>query len=585
MTNYPTEWTGGKERGAIVEFPKNNPTSYLVTLSPPKQKQIYKSFNFKEYGSKDKALFAAKEYRKQESDKLELTLNQIRYIDKDTIEVKLTQDKIMKTDAKFLDKVEKYKLHVRVKKDKKSGTIKNYVYCQKGKEKWPFTNLICNHSLVGYDNGDTLDLRSFNLKELRKGKLIQIVDDDSDDDNDKNISIKTDSKKDKYQEIIDQLSTCPQPVLDYAELKNSREYSFERKLACFQKAKKIVEKRGGKMLSQPYEYQTAHTKLKIQCPDGHIWFVTWSNLNLQKWCPKCNLHIGELISKSAVEFLLDVPFEKVRPSWLKFNTHPLELDAYNEKYKLAVEYNGQQHYQYVSNFHRSEDDFKKQQERDKKKAELCKEHGIDLIIVAFTTNNEDICKHLNRELIDLGYNIPKDRYKEFKLESYQQIISRTEKIQKLIEDKGGELIDGVYISRDSFVTIKCDKGHIEQKKIKNLVQGNWCQTCAHKVSDESKILISNTLINYYQSEEGKKKKKQSFEVRAATMAKEREELRATITEKYCSCQKCERKGQLQPTSAFGKKADAKDGFQPYCKVCINRIKVENREKKKNISKV
>ena len=42
--NYPTEWFGGKSRGSIKEYPEENSKSYIVTMSPPEGKQIYKLF-------------------------------------------------------------------------------------------------------------------------------------------------------------------------------------------------------------------------------------------------------------------------------------------------------------------------------------------------------------------------------------------------------------------------------------------------------------------------------------------------------------------------------------------------------------
>ena len=50
----------------------------------------------------------------------------------------------------------------------------------------------------------------------------------------------------------------------------------------------------------------------------------------------------------------------------------LELDGYNHKLRLAFEYNGYQHYDYPNVFHKTREEFYKQRERDRLKAELCK---------------------------------------------------------------------------------------------------------------------------------------------------------------------------------------------------------------------
>src|ERR1700744_4516952 len=98
---YPTNWQLGKARGSI----KESATNYLVTMSPPGIKQIIKYFLFRDYKSKTEAYEKASEWCMQKSDEYGLTRNKIRYIDKDTIEVKLTQDQIMTTDAKFIKEV------------------------------------------------------------------------------------------------------------------------------------------------------------------------------------------------------------------------------------------------------------------------------------------------------------------------------------------------------------------------------------------------------------------------------------------------------------------------------------------------
>lgn len=96
---------------------------------------------------------------------------------------------------------------------------------------------------------------------------------------------------------------------------------------------------------------------------------------------------------------------------------------------------------------------------------------------------------------------------------------------------------------------------------------------------DTKQQISKTLKEYNMTEKGKQTKAAGFVKRSNTLTKEREELRRTMTHKLCTHKNCANKDKLQPTTAFSKKTEAKDGLQPYCKLCINTIKSEKRKEK------
>ena len=157
---YPTIWSLGKPRGSM----KDCNSYYQVTISPPGGKQITTSFSVTRYKTREAALKAADDYMMKKSAELGLTRNQIRYLDKDTIEVQLTQGIIMKTDAANIDAVQKHPLNV--KTDKRFGNIKYRVLAQDKKKAFPFTDLIVEYKIVEYINKNTLDLRICNLKEF-----------------------------------------------------------------------------------------------------------------------------------------------------------------------------------------------------------------------------------------------------------------------------------------------------------------------------------------------------------------------------------------------------------------------------------
>ena len=138
---YPTEWQYGKPRGVI----KENPTNYQLRITvydkenKPDNKNIY--FLFRNYNNKEECYKDCVKKQFEISNNNNLTRNRIRFLDKDTIEVELTQNKYLITDSIFLDKVEKYPVSVKQKADK------FYVVCQDKKKTFAFVNLITNSKL------------------------------------------------------------------------------------------------------------------------------------------------------------------------------------------------------------------------------------------------------------------------------------------------------------------------------------------------------------------------------------------------------------------------------------------------------
>lgn len=116
---------------------------------------------------------------------------------------------------------------------------------------------------------------------------------------------------------------------------------------------------------------------------------------------------GEAECRRVLQHHFNRPFNSVRPDFLRnpvtggsFN---LELDCYNPELKLAVEYNGVQHYKYVPYFHKNYEAFLNQKYRDELKYRMCKEAGITVIPVPSTVKIPDIRNYLIKELRRHGY--------------------------------------------------------------------------------------------------------------------------------------------------------------------------------------
>jgi hypothetical protein len=114
---------------------------------------------------------------------------------------------------------------------------------------------------------------------------------------------------------------------------------------------------------------------------------------------------GEMKCKLYLEKIFSKPFQKIRPDMLK-NTvtgKNLELDLYNDELKLAIEYNGEQHYKFFPKIHKNYEHFQTQKYRDEMKKMLCQTNGITLIEVPYT-EKDNIENYLFQQLNIKGFS-------------------------------------------------------------------------------------------------------------------------------------------------------------------------------------
>jgi len=118
--------------------------------------------------------------------------------------------------------------------------------------------------------------------------------------------------------------------------------------------------------------------------------------------PKEFVSKGEKICCNVLSEIFNKPFTRVRPDFLKNpeTSCNLELDCYNAELKLAVEYNGEQHYKFPHPFHKNINDFLKTVRRDRFKAEMCDLLGIYLIVVPYTVPHHQIREYIKYYLPD-----------------------------------------------------------------------------------------------------------------------------------------------------------------------------------------
>jgi hypothetical protein len=110
---------------------------------------------------------------------------------------------------------------------------------------------------------------------------------------------------------------------------------------------------------------------------------------------------GETECRRVLETVFGKSFSKARPDFLSnpiTGGNNLELDCYNDELKIACEYNGIQHYEFIPYFHKNKDQFQTQKYRDDMKRRVCKEQSITLIEVSYTVKIKDIESYIVTEL-------------------------------------------------------------------------------------------------------------------------------------------------------------------------------------------
>lgn len=376
----------------------------------------------------------------------------------------------------------------------------------------------------------------------------------------------------KYREVNKEQVQAYYKVSDEQKELNNK----ERKQKYYDRFKELVEQRGGVCLSKEEEYDTAHVKLRVKCQDSHEFQISLNNLAKRRWCPHCCIFYGEEYSRYAMQHLFDCEFKKQRPAWLTNEKgNRLELDGFNENEAVAFEFNGLQHYEEVDYFFKSKKDFEKRLVDDEIKKKKCEEKGICLVIIPYDIEMEKIPKFIFDECKKQGREIEKFRLDNFDVNDYNTCCNKLEQIKKLIKDKNGHYISGIYINRSSQISIQCNKGHEFSSCSRNLKRGIWCPTCGLEVNDKTAEKISSTMKEYFASDKGKKQKIDAHAKRSITMAQQRIEARKELT--HVTCAKCNINKEV---TEFCKKSASKTGYQSWCKPCINIKKQQVRQEQK-----
>jgi len=153
----------------------------------------------------------------------------------------------------------------------------------------------------------------------------------------------------------------------------------------YEDVKEEIEKEGYKLLSK--EYKNNYTKLKLECTEGHIFWMIYNNFQQGVRCPNCwNENGSSRQEKEVLEYIQSITdtiiIKNDRTQILNINTGwNLELDVFLPELKKAIEYNGT--YWHNNDYQKYKDLIKQDQ---------CKEKGIELLVV----NEKEWIKNNNK---------------------------------------------------------------------------------------------------------------------------------------------------------------------------------------------
>lgn len=159
--------------------------------------------------------------------------------------------------------------------------------------------------------------------------------------------------------------------------------------------KNIAQNRNGKCLST--KYKNNQTPMKWECDKQHQWFNRFSHIKNGQWCPICSRGKSQKELFSIINIIFPhytIKYNFRGFSWLKTKDNGFqELDIYIPELKLAIEYDGIQHFKSVKYFG-GDKKFKTQKRLDRLKNIKVKQHSEDIKYFIRFNYKEKITKDL-----------------------------------------------------------------------------------------------------------------------------------------------------------------------------------------------
>ena len=227
----------------------------------------------------------------------------------------------------------------------------------------------------------------------------------------------------------------------------------------------------------------AQTDSLWECSLGHRFKRSYTSIKaLQTFCTTCSSAYAEMLCLSMVERLFGAPFVRVRVKEMRSaKGKPLELDMFNSDLRIAIEHNGAHHYGPQHNWG-GERAFRVQQTNDECRRQYCRKTGILLIEIrqlASITSTEQAKAQIRRALIKAKRPLPSsfDATDVTNLTPKVATEAYWESVHAAAARMGLEILPCVYLTADTPVSVKCERGHLTAKTPRAILQGHKCDTC------------------------------------------------------------------------------------------------------------
>ena len=243
----------------------------------------------------------------------------------------------------------------------------------------------------------------------------------------------------------------------------------------------------GRLLEAP---ATVNQSAKWKCRKGHYFARPYSNIQQSgTFCPICSEGLSERICRAAAEQLFGTSFLKTKLQGVRgVGGRYLELDAYSESLKLAIDHNGPQHYQPVRFGNQTETQAVKcffiQQEHDRRRREFCQANGITLIEVPALgrlTRTEDLKDFIRVECRKANFVLPEGFARvHLKLDAHHLATTAEEmweRVLKRVREVGYTLRTLNYPGANARLNLTCRNGHDYAPKLASFLRGAKCQRC------------------------------------------------------------------------------------------------------------